>query len=114
MGTSLKVSRMKLLLVLACVILAVSATPQTKNELTCSICMDVMTDLDEFITSDTTEQEIVDFVKQLCHALGAIIPDFEATCNFIIESQLPAIIDAFVHDNMDPTQVCTEIFQACP
>merc|ERR1712211_133700 len=104
MGTSQKVSRMKLLLVLACVILAVSAIPQTKNELTCSICMDIMTDLDEFITSDTTEQEIVDFVKQICAALGQII----------VGSQIPALIDAFVHDNLDPTQVCTQIFGACP
>merc|ERR1711868_29628 len=80
----------------------------------CAICKDIMEDLDEFITSDTTEQEIVDFIKQICGALGSIIPDFEATCNFIIQSQIPALIDAFVHDNMDPTQVCTDIFGACP
>ena len=36
-----------------------------RNELTCDICVDVMTDLDEFITSDTTEEEIVNFVKQV-------------------------------------------------
>ena len=94
--------------------------------------MDVMQDLDDFITSDTTEQEIVDAIKQvsdyftslnnpvfcnlpqICKALGGLIPNFEDTCNFIIQSQLPAIIDAFVHDNMDPNQVCTEIFAACP
>merc|ERR1712170_15598 len=109
-----KVSAMKCLIVHSCLVLAAMALPQTRNELTCDICMDIMTDLDEFITSDTTEQEIVDFVKQLCSALGAIIPDFEATFNFIIQSQLPAIIDAFVHDNLDPTQVCTDIFGACP
>jgi len=105
---------MKSLVALMCIVLVASAMPEPRNELTCDICVDVMTDLDEFITSDTTEEEIVNFVKQLCHGLGQIIPDFEATCNFIIESQLPAIIDAFVHDNMDPNQVCTDIFQACP
>merc|ERR1712141_66098 len=114
MGTLHKVSTMKVLVVLAAVILAVSAIPQTKNELTCSICVDIMTDLDEFITSDTTEQEIVDFVKQLCAAIGQFIDGFEATCNFIVGSQIPALIDAFVHDNLDPTQVCTDIFAACP
>ena len=36
-----------------------------KNDLTCSICVDVVTDIDNFITSDTTEQEIVDFVKEV-------------------------------------------------
>merc|ERR1712209_51316 len=109
MGTSQKVSRMKLLLVLACVILAVSAIPQTKNELTCSICMDIMTDLDEFITSDTTEQQIVDFVKEICAALGALISGLEETCNFLVQSQLPEIIEGIVNDNLNPTQVCTDI-----
>ena len=52
--------------------------------------MDIVTDIDEWLTSDKTEQEIVDFVKELCHALGSIIPGFEATCNFLMESQLPA------------------------
>merc|ERR1712098_412987 len=105
---------MKSLVFLLCLVLAVSTKPITRNELTCSICMDIMTDLDEFITSDTTEQEIVDFVKQICAALGQIIDGFEATCNFIVGSQIPALIDAFVHDNLDPTQVCTQIFGACP
>merc|ERR1712141_41663 len=89
MGTLHKVSTMKVLVILAAVILAVSAIPQTKNELTCSICVDIMTDLDEFITSDTTEQEIVDFVKQLCAAIGQLIDGFEATCNFISEARSP-------------------------
>ena len=58
--------------------------------------MDIVTDIDEWLTSDKTEQEIVDFVKELCHALGSIIPGFEATCNFLMESQLPGIIDGLV------------------
>merc|ERR1712013_704193 len=29
---------------------------QPRNQLTCDICTDIMTDLDNFITSDTTEQ----------------------------------------------------------
>merc|ERR1712241_977090 len=105
---------MKVLIVLASLVLAASALVQPRNELTCSICMDIMQDLDDFITSDTTEQEIVDAIKEICKALGQLIPNFEATCNFIVTSQLPAIIDAFVHDNMGPTQVCTSVFGACP
>merc|ERR1739842_27145 len=96
MGVSLVI--MKVLLVLASLILAASALVQPRNELTCSICMDIMQDLDDFITSDTTEQQIVDAIEEICKALGALIPNFEATCNFIIQSQLPAIIDAFVHE----------------
>merc|ERR1711899_39503 len=116
MGTCEEIFKMKYL-VLACVSLALAASslPQTRteNDLTCDICVDVMTDIDDFITSDTTEQQLVDFIKQLCAGLGAIIPNLEATCNFIIQSQIPALIDAFVHDNLDPIQVCTDVFGAC-
>eukprot|EP00091_Calanus_sinicus_P019413 TRINITY_DN4874_c0_g1_i4.p2 TRINITY_DN4874_c0_g1~~TRINITY_DN4874_c0_g1_i4.p2 ORF type:complete len:106 (+),score=28.58 TRINITY_DN4874_c0_g1_i4:201-518(+) len=105
---------MKVLILLSAFVLAASALPQTRNELTCDICMDIMTDLDNFITSESTEQEIVDFVKQICSTLGAIIPGFEDTCNLLVGSQLPAIIEGFVNDNMDPTTVCTDLFGACP
>eukprot|EP00091_Calanus_sinicus_P019195 TRINITY_DN470_c0_g1_i12.p1 TRINITY_DN470_c0_g1~~TRINITY_DN470_c0_g1_i12.p1 ORF type:complete len:106 (-),score=46.95 TRINITY_DN470_c0_g1_i12:107-424(-) len=105
---------MKVLILIASLVLAASAIPQPRNELTCDICMDIMTDLDNFITSDTTEGEIIDFVKQICAALGAIIDGFEATCNLLVGTQLPAIIEGFVNDNMDPTTVCTDLFGACP
>ncbi len=36
-----------------------------RNELTCDICIDIITDIDEWLTSDKTEQEIVDFVSQV-------------------------------------------------
>ena len=34
-----------------------------RNDLSCSICLDIITDLDNFITSDTTEDQIVAFAK---------------------------------------------------
>merc|ERR1712141_633257 len=111
MGT---LSEVTVTVVIMKVLIVLASLVQPRNDLTCSICMDIMQDLDDFITSDTTEQQIVDAIEEICKALGALIPNFEATCNFIIQSQLPAIIDAFVHDNMDPTQVCTEVFGACP
>lgn len=55
----------QVLLVLASLILAASALVQPRNELTCSICMDIMQDLDDFITSDTTEQQIVDAIEEV-------------------------------------------------
>jgi len=33
--------------------------------LTCDICIDVITDFDEWLTSDKTEQEIVDFISEV-------------------------------------------------
>ena len=36
-----------------------------RNELTCEICVDIITDIDEWLTSDKTEQEIIDFISQV-------------------------------------------------
>merc|ERR1711994_408108 len=89
-------SKMKAAFFLLSALVATSfAVPKSRNELTCSICIDIITDLDNFITSDTTEDQIVQFAKELCHAL--------------MESQLPAIIDGLVNDNLNPQQVCTNI-----
>merc|ERR1712096_324930 len=122
MGVSaLPLAIMKVVLVFAS-LLALSAAAssaqfkrlvQPKNAITCSICKDIITELDNFITSDTTEDEIVAFVEQICVALGAILPDFVVTCFALVEANLPAIINGLVEDNMDPTIIC-EMLTACP
>ena len=53
------------LLVVSCLLGLAVSMPQAKNELTCEICVDVITDLDNWLTSDATEQDIVDFVKEV-------------------------------------------------
>merc|ERR1712001_577182 len=63
--------------------------PKSRNNLTCSICLDIITDLDNFITSDTTEDQIVAFAKEICHALGSLLgASLEAQCNALMESQV--------------------------
>ena len=42
---------------------------------------------------------------QLCAAIGQLITGFEATCHFIVISQLPHLIDDFVNNNLDPVKV---------
>merc|ERR1712173_45111 len=110
-----RTSKMKAALFLLSALVATSfAVPKSRNELTCSICIDIITDLDNFITSDTTEDQIVQFAKELCHALGSLLgASLEEQCNALMESQLPAIIDGLVNDNLNPQQVCTNI-AACP
>ena len=56
-------SNVQILLILGCLFLTVSSSP--RNSLTCELCVDIVTDLDEWITSDKTEQEIVDFAKEV-------------------------------------------------
>merc|ERR1712112_102844 len=81
--------------------LAANTKLDTKG-LACDICMDVIGDLDNFLTDDTTQEEILSFVKELCHLLGQILGEnFENQCNAIFD------------DNMNPTEVCT-LITACP
>merc|ERR1712098_412128 len=106
-------STMRALILLSFLAASALAMPQEKSILTCSLCIDIITDIDEFLTSDPTEQQVVDFAKQICEALGAILPDLVATCNALMESQLPAIIDSLVEENLNPQQVCDDL-ALCP
>merc|ERR1712038_1587712 len=80
--------------------------PETKD-LLCDICIDVITDLDQWLTSDSTEDQIVEWIEQVCDLLSAIVP--EAICKSLIESQIPAIIDGLVNDNLNPQELCSSI-----
>merc|ERR1711934_1097126 len=88
-----------LLSVLLTTVLAADTKTDTKG-LACDICMDVIGDLDNFLTDDTTQEEILNFVKELCHLLGQLLGEnFENQCNAMFDENLPAIIDAIVNDN---------------
>ena len=90
------------------------SAPNPKNALTCTLCTDIIGDLADFITDETTEQQIVDFVKELCHLMGTILgAQIEADCNAMFENNLPGIIDDIVNNNLNPEQVCTDI-GLCP
>jgi len=84
-----------------------------RNELSCTLCTDIMTDIDNWITDEKSEAEIIAFVEQLCDHLGMILPEFTDACKNLMETQLPAIIDGLVNDNLDPAQVCTQL-GLCP
>merc|ERR1712211_40156 len=104
----------KLAITLVCLIGFSQATPtrevRTKTkDLLCDICVDVVTDLDNWITSDSTMDEIIDFVENLCSLFGAIDPALETLCDTLIESQLPEIINGLVNDNLNPQEVCQNI-----
>merc|ERR1712218_330676 len=80
--------------------------PEPKD-LLCDICIDVITDLDQWLTSDSTEDQIVEWIEQVCDLLSALVP--EAICKSLIESQIPAIIDGLVNDNLNPQELCNSI-----
>ena len=47
-------------------LLATTATAvDVDNDLTCQLCVDIVGDIDSWITSDKTEEEILDFFNQV-------------------------------------------------
>merc|ERR1711972_514079 len=97
--------KMKFALLISALVASTFAAPKANNDLTCSICVDVITDIDEFITDTTTEDQI------LASVMGS--PTLEAECNAMFENNLPQIIDDLVNNNLDPNTVCTNI-GLCP
>merc|ERR1712105_156160 len=88
------------LLLLACAG-ELSAVP--RNELTCKICIDIVTDIDNFITSDTTEEEILAFFNQICEAVDQLFPGLGATCTGFLNNNGPGIIESIVNENLNPS-----------
>merc|ERR1711936_351766 len=108
----LTVTMFRQLIAVVCLGGLVQASRDPIDDLLCNVCLDVVTDLDEWLTSDATEGEIIHFMESLCTALGAILQDLEDICIDLMETELPAIIEGLVEDNLDPATVCYNIY-AC-
>merc|ERR1712059_76750 len=106
-------STMKVTLFLVSALEASSyAAPQ--NVLTCSICVDVVTDVDNAITDDTTINQLLDIIHTVCGAAGAVFGEtVKAECNAMFDEHLANIINSLVNDNLNPQEVCT-LIKACP
>merc|ERR1711990_939333 len=103
-----RLAMFKVLSLLLLLALTQAANNQPKD-LLCDIRIDVVTDIDEWLTSDQTMDDIIHFVEGLCTALGAIDPALETLCKSMIEAQLPDIINGLVNDNLNPSEVCASI-----
>merc|ERR1711996_66035 len=115
--------KMKVLLVASFLIAAAFAAPQSSKsmavkaqwvrDIKCTVCTTAITKFDEWLTSDSTEHEIIEFVEQACSAVGEVIPNTEAACKALVESQLPSIIEGLVNDNLSPNAVCADMLGLC-
>ena len=48
-----------------CLVATTFSLPKVSNDLTCPICVDVVTDIDEYLTDETTIEEILELAKQV-------------------------------------------------
>merc|ERR1712110_1239740 len=56
----------------------------------CDICTLVVTEIDKLLAADET---LDSFVEQLCGAIDGLFPGAGATCNALVETYLPQIIE---------------------
>ena len=84
---------------------------------------------DNFITSDTTEEEILAFFNQICEvnstlisriiakdkfkAVDQLLPGLGATCTGFLNNNGAGIIESIVNENLNPEEICTSL-TACP
>merc|ERR1712154_435979 len=115
MGSLMEIQRMMKLLITTVALLSVLPVffAYPRNELTCKICIDIVTDIDNFITSDTTEEEILAFFNQICEAVDQLFPGLGATCTGFLENNGPGIIESIVNENLNPDEICATL-TACP
>ena len=74
----------------------------------CDLCMAVVEGLENFITADTTMDQILAKVEEICKSLGAL----EGLCIQTIESYLPGIIEDILDGQLSPMQIC-ELIKLC-
>ena len=71
----------------------------------CDLCIAVVTGLEDYITDDTTMDQILEKVEEICKTLGAL----EGLCIQTIESYLPGIIEGILDGQLNPDQICALI-----
>ena len=77
----------------------------------CDICTLVVTEIDKLLAAD--ENSVIEFVEQLCSAIDGLFPGSGATCNALVETYLPQIIEGLVNNQLSPASVCG-LLTLCP
>merc|ERR1719187_1876828 len=115
-----KISIMKLALVLSCLVAAALAEPGTmaksESEPGCTLCMDVLGDITNWITGEEQEAVVIEVLEQVCSLLGFLVPSqppLADDCRLFMEENLPAIIEGIINDNFNPADLCNGI-GICP
>ena len=79
----------------------------------CDICTFVVTEIDKILVAAETEQAAIDAIEQLCAQLDSIFPGATASCNALVETYLPQIIEGLVNNQLSPASVCGTL-TLCP
>merc|ERR1712129_650549 len=69
----------------------------------CDICTLVVTEIDK----------LIELVEELCSGIDGLFPGAGATCNALVETYLPQIIEGLVNNQLSPASVCATL-TLCP
>merc|ERR1711881_196262 len=72
----------------------------------CDICTFVVTEIDKIIVNDQVTDALIQEVEKLCTSLDNIFPGAGASCNAIVETYLPQIVEGLVNNQLSPSAVC--------
>ena len=117
-----KMKAVAVLLLASLALASASALPKTSHKLSyrqamkakgigCDICTLVVTEIDKLLVEGT--DSVVDLVEELCSGIDGLFPGAGATCNALVESYLPQIIEGLVNNQLSPESVCT-LLTLCP
>lgn len=104
---------MKLLLgvlVISFVALNVQQTGAVKNDLTCTLCMTLMEILDATITDPTNEEQVAEFLDQICNVLPSSL---QIECHTLVTEYVDDIIELLVNQYLAPKDIC-DALTLCP
>jgi len=71
---------------------------------TCSLCQLVISTVESWVASNSTESQIETSLEVLC----SLVPGFTQTCDSIIEAEIPTIVD-WLEENESSQQVCQQL-----
>merc|ERR1712004_155319 len=86
-----------------------SCSSSKKNVVTCTICTDLVTILDENLTNNATIGEIESVLDAACD----ILVGMEQDCKDFVAANLEVVIDLLVNEYASPDVICGSLM-LCP
>ena len=79
----------------------------------CDICTFIVTEIDKLLVDDSNIDAIIVEVEKLCSSIDGVFPGAGASCNALVETYLPQIIEGLVNNQLSPASVCGAL-TLCP
>ena len=63
--------------------------------------------------AEQTLDQLIELVEELCFGIDGLFPGAGATCNTLVETYLPQIVEGLVNNQLSPASVCATL-TLCP